>query len=403
MKASLSLTQPMRVQDLASAAKADRNRAVDFYRAVAMLTVAVGHWCAMAFTGESNGSIVGKNALELAPQMSWITWLLQVMPLFFVVGGFSSAVSLNSHLLAGRPGSSWVADRLRRMCAPTLVLATTWLVILAVSALTPLRSLIFGAAAAAAIPLWFLSNYTIDTAIAPLVRPWFKAHPGRVTAGAALCFALFEILHNQGVAVVGHLNWVLGWLLFQLLGFAWKDGLLGKVHHIAVLAVVMWSVAYALVKLGPWPQAMVHIPGMTHSPPRGNRTSINVQALSRAETGHDVLECGRQRACASGDDEPERADGLVAEMRARLSVEKAIQEYAAAGISEAWIVNIPARTVEVYTQPLNGDYQHTEHVSSGSCYAAGVAVNLSHLFPASATADFPKPVTDLPAPRRPND
>ena len=68
------------------------------------------------------------------------------------------------------------------------------------------------------------------------------------------------------MAVVGHLNWVLGWLLFQLLGFAWKDGLLGKVHHIAVLAVVMWSVAYALVKLGPWPQAMVHIPGMTHSP-----------------------------------------------------------------------------------------------------------------------------------------
>ena len=40
-----------------------------------------------------------------------------------------------------------------------------------------------------------------------------------------------------------------------------------------------------------------------------------------------MLECGRQRAGASGDDEPERADGLVAEMRARLSVEKAIQEY----------------------------------------------------------------------------
>ena len=81
----------------------------------------------------------------------------------------------------------------------------------------------------------------------------------------------------------------------------------------------------------------------------------------------------------------------------------AMVDYAAAGIGEAWIVNIPARTVEVYTQPLNGNYQHTEHVSSGSCYAAGVAVNLSHLFPASATADFPKPVTDLPAPRRPND
>ena len=94
------------------------------------------------------------------------------------------------------------------------------------------------------------------------------------------------------MAVVGHLNWVLGWLLFQLLGFAWKDGLLGKVHHIAVLAVVMWSVAYALVKLGPWPQAMVHIPGMTHSPTHPPSVALVLFGLVLA-VGHGVLHCRR--------------------------------------------------------------------------------------------------------------
>lgn len=259
-------TPTLRLADVAAQAKSDRNRAVDFYRAVAMIAVAIGHWCAMAFVRDADGSIVGRNALELAPQMSWITWLLQVMPLFFVVGGFSSAMSLDSHLAAGRPGAAWVADRLRRMCAPALVLAATWLAVLGIGAMTPVRSLVFGAAAAAAIPLWFLSNYTIDTAIAPLVRPLFKRRPVAVGCGAVALFLLFEFAHYHHVPVVGHLNWVLGWLLFQLLGFAWKDGLLGSARRVATLAVVGWVVAYATVKLGPWPQSMIHIPGMAHSP-----------------------------------------------------------------------------------------------------------------------------------------
>ena len=58
----------------------------------------------MAFTHRADGSIAGRNALELAPPMSWITWIFQVMPLFFVVGGFSSAVSLDANLHPKAPG-----------------------------------------------------------------------------------------------------------------------------------------------------------------------------------------------------------------------------------------------------------------------------------------------------------
>ena len=81
---------------MASGAKADRNRAIDLYRAIAMLAVAVGHWMAMNIAIDSSGELVAGNALEAAPGMAIMTWLFQVMPLFFVVGGFSSAMSLDS-------------------------------------------------------------------------------------------------------------------------------------------------------------------------------------------------------------------------------------------------------------------------------------------------------------------
>ncbi len=88
----MTTTTSPSVADLAATTKSDRNRAVDFYRAAAMVAVAVGHWAAIAIAVGPDGDLITGNALEFAPSMSWITWLFQVMPLFFVVGGFSSDV-----------------------------------------------------------------------------------------------------------------------------------------------------------------------------------------------------------------------------------------------------------------------------------------------------------------------
>jgi len=37
-----------------------------------------------------DGHIIGANALTSIPALQLATWLLQVMPLFFVAGGFSN-------------------------------------------------------------------------------------------------------------------------------------------------------------------------------------------------------------------------------------------------------------------------------------------------------------------------
>ncbi len=262
--------------DLAASAKPDRNRAVDCYRAVAMLAVAVGHWLAIAIAVDGDGGLVAGNALEFRPELSWLSWVFQVMPLFFVVGGFSSAMSLDAHNARGGRPQDWVIARLRRMVAPTAVLAGTWLSLLVAGlaldatfqlGLTPL---VAAGAVGAAIPLWFLANYTIDTAIAPYVLPAFRRSP-RLMAGVGIgLFAALEALRLADVdGPLHHLpyaNWVLGWLLFQVLGFAWRDRLLPTGGRLVLVAAGIWAAAVAAVTIGPWPVAMVHFPGLENSP-----------------------------------------------------------------------------------------------------------------------------------------
>ena len=302
MAVSVWLTRAMTSQstnveslaDLAAQAKADRNRAVDCYRAVAMLAVAVGHWLAIAIGTDADGGLLTGNALEFKPDLAWLSWVFQVMPLFFVVGGFSSAMSLDSHNARGGRPQDWVIARLRRMVAPTAVLAGTWLALL-VGALVVDATFGFGAgplvlagAVGAAIPLWFLANYTIDTAIAPYVLPAFRRSPGLVAGAGIGLFVALEAVRLADVDgplhYLPYANWVLGWLLFQVLGFAWRDGLIPTGSRLVAIAAGTWAIAVAAVALGPWPIAMVHFPGLANSPTHPPSLALMLFGVAYATT-----------------------------------------------------------------------------------------------------------------------
>ena len=253
---------------MAAAAKSDRNRAIDFYRVVAMLFVALGHWLALvAITDANTGEVVGGNAIEFVPSLGWISWALQVMPLFFVVGGFSSAMSLDSHNRKGGNAPDWIAARLRRMLPPAVLLAGTWLVIIAGGAAAGQLEIAGLALQAAAVPLWFLANYTIDTALAPFVLPRFRTNPGLVAGGLIGAFIFIEIMRIADVPLLPHINWVLGWLIFQVMGMAWRDGLLPTGNKLIGAAATMWAATVALVLSGgPWTVTMVNVAGIENSP-----------------------------------------------------------------------------------------------------------------------------------------
>ena len=81
--------------ELAAATPEDRNRYVDFLRAVSILFVITGHWLiTMAHYDAATEALNPMLALEAIPWTKWLTWVFQVMPIFFIVGGYSNAVSL---------------------------------------------------------------------------------------------------------------------------------------------------------------------------------------------------------------------------------------------------------------------------------------------------------------------
>ena len=259
--------------ELAAHTPTDRNRAVDFYRAAAMGVVALGHWLGTVVVLH-RGELDGGNLLDYAPEYGWFTWIGQVMPLFFFVGGFASATSLRSAERRGVRPADWVATRLRRMVAPAAALAAFWGIAIAVGGAVGGFGIVTMAAAGAAIPLWFLANYTIDTALAPFTFRWFRARPlGFATLLLAL-FALAETASFAGIRFVPQLNWVIGWLGFQIAGFAWQDGLLPTGRRLVGLAAAFWVLALAAVNLGPWPAVMLHHGGLDHSPTHPPSTAL---------------------------------------------------------------------------------------------------------------------------------
>jgi hypothetical protein len=237
-----------------------RNRAIDAYRAAAMCAVALGHWIA-ADVRMVDGSLSGGNALDHVRGLHILTWVFQVMPVFFCIGGYSNAASLDAHHRAGKENASWVRARLLRLTTPSVWLAGTWLTVMVAGRLFGFASLTDKAVAVAAIPLWFLANYVADTALSPITLRLYRKHGMRFVGVLIALFAVGEAARFPGIHFVPQINIVLGWLLFQMLGFAWKDGHLPSGTRLVKFGIASWSVAGGLVAFGPWPLAMVSVPG----------------------------------------------------------------------------------------------------------------------------------------------
>ncbi len=107
--------------DAAVAATPDtRDRYVDFLRALAIAVVVLWHWALslLRWTGER---WVMPNPIHAVPG-SWLaTWLLQVVTVFFIVGGYANAAAWWSAHRGGRGWRGYLAARLRRLLLPVVV------------------------------------------------------------------------------------------------------------------------------------------------------------------------------------------------------------------------------------------------------------------------------------------
>ena len=255
---------------LAAATPATRERYADFLRAFSIIVVVIGHWLMAAVTF-SDGTFDGRNALEVLPGLHHLTWVFQVMPLFFFVGGFANARALEAGARRGDGVAAFYASRVRRLAGPTARFALVGLGVASVVGVVMGADLAATVGLLLAMPLWFLATYIVVIMAAPIAH---RAHRRRpvLTLGAliAAAVAVDGVSRGVGVSIVGPLNFLFVWLVPHQLGYVYADGRLpraGRWIHVLLAATGLAGLVL-LTWLGPYQTSMIGLgAGSNVSPP----------------------------------------------------------------------------------------------------------------------------------------
>jgi hypothetical protein len=245
---------------------------VDLMRVTSILVVVFGHWLMAAVTIEE-GVIQPGHLLDLASWTHPLTWVFQVMPIFFFVGGYANALSWRSARRRGESYGAWLRTRLRRLALPVVPLLVVW----GVGGWLALRAgldweLLQAASQVAIVPTWFLAAYVVIVTLAPpALALWERYGWWSIGAGIALAAVADLLAIGLGWVAVGFLNYVLVWGTVHQLGYAWVDGEIAGIWRRVALAAFGFAATVALVNLGPYPTVMVGLEttGLTNTfPPR---------------------------------------------------------------------------------------------------------------------------------------
>ena len=256
----------MGIGDLAAATPASRERYVDFLRAVSILVVVAGHWT-IALVFWDDGVIRSTSAIGKAPGLWLATWLFQVMPVFFFVGGYANYVAYQSARRRGDSPLTFMRSRVRRLLVPSLVLVAVWAAVQVVLHFTdtgaptgprvgdlvllrgvrpPGQTIPFG-------PLWFLLVYLVVVCLSPatiaLHRRFRYAVPIVMVVGTVVADGLGFVGGQDGIR---YLNVVFVLLLPHQLGHFYGDGSVDRWPRRALWAMVVVGLGGLVLATNPW-------------------------------------------------------------------------------------------------------------------------------------------------------
>ena len=262
-----------RAAELVDRTPTSRNRYVDFLRAMSMLVVTVGHWLAAAPYFDATNTLTTPHILTIVPWTAWLTWILQVMPIFFIVGGYANGISWRAARRDGRSYAAWLEGRLRRLVWPTLPLLLIWVAIVAIEYALDMRpKLISYGSQVAFIPIWFLAVYIGIVLLVPAMEAaWARFGMNFFWALTAAAVVVDVMYFAVGLRWLGFANYLFVWGAIFLLGYAWLDDRFPKRRTQLVAAALGFATLLLLIHIAPYPVAMIGVPGdpvSTTTPPK---------------------------------------------------------------------------------------------------------------------------------------
>lgn len=248
--------------ELADQTPATRKRAVDLLRALSILVVVFGHWLMASPWSDAQSDHMG-HILTWAPWSHWLTWGLQVMPIFFFVGGYSNGITWDAAKRDRLGYGAWLHARLRRLLSPVLVLLLFWAFLGTASHFAGVPQIYLQVGSQVAlIPVWFLAVYAMLVMLAPIMREaWHR-------------WGVATLVIPMGLAVLGDLlyfwspwpslgwaNYLCLWLSVHQLGFLWLDQRLKAKFWPGLFLLGGYLALFLLTEYGPWPRSLVGVPG----------------------------------------------------------------------------------------------------------------------------------------------
>jgi len=238
-----------------------RDEFIDLCRAFSLLVVIVWHWVFTIVVFRSRGPSAS-SPLGFTNGLWILTWLLQVMPVFFFVGGYAHKQLWAKVRAAGGGYLTFVVGRGRRLLIPSLALLAVW------GAITVVVEGVFdapwfGRAALLIVsPLWFIAVYLMLVVIAPLaIRLHERWGPLVLVFLAGFALLVDVARFGRGLDWTALVNLVIVWGLCHQLGFFYRELADGPRIRLWCLA---WGGLFALVGLvltDVYPGSMVGVPG----------------------------------------------------------------------------------------------------------------------------------------------
>lgn len=240
-----------------------RDRVVDAVRGLSLVIVVFGHlFLAVVYWPDGDPPRLGSLMLAY-PWTQLLTWVLQVMPLFFAFGGAANARGWLRARETDTAYSTWMWGRIQRLLRPVII----YLLICAIAAW--MTSLIWGDLVAPllgqlGVQLWFLGVYIVTTALLPAMLAWHRRSP----ASPFVALVPVVVVINIGTTIggwplpVGVINVIVVWLLLQQLGFFWRSNPAdANAQRWALIGLGSLGLGIFLVAWGPWPMSLIGIPG----------------------------------------------------------------------------------------------------------------------------------------------
>ncbi|WDG18204.1 acyltransferase family protein [Microbacterium sp. Clip185] len=223
---------------------AGRDTGIDLARAICVVIVVLLHAVMVGVTVTDAGPVFA-NAAEGTAWFAPLTWVAQIMPLFFVIGGYAGALAYRRMRRTGGTAGAFVAARVHRLLVPALL--TFAVVAVALAALLAAGvggELVRIAGFRYAQPLWFLAVFLLCQALLPALLAAHERAPLRtIVLLVAAAGAVDAMRAVTGIDAIGMLNLAFVWLALQQLGFVMADGTIDALRRRTRIVIGVAAVA----------------------------------------------------------------------------------------------------------------------------------------------------------------